>query len=224
MSVRGAALPLLSDPALLLWERAGHAVAETQALGGSFLFSGAAITVKGAAALPQSLRAELEALSDSDVLRRFLHGGCDPDQAAIDFLRDLQVTPVVVETHADVSAAIAQLRRDIAEYDGHLGLDIETYPEPGQGEPRPPIRLNQDGTVAEKQPKWKNPAGLDPHRAKIACLQIYGGGRSCFVFRGAALARVLGLRWLRRQELLVTTLALISALSPTTPAGCRAMR
>ena len=102
-----------------------------------------------------------------------------------------------------MSEAIAQLRRDIAEADGHVGLDIETSSRPGQGEPRPAIEFNSDGTVAERQPKWRSDAGLDPHRAVIACLQLYAGGPTAFVFRGEALRRVLGLRWLRRQHLVI---------------------
>ena len=34
-------------------------------------------------------------------------------------------------------------------------------------------------------------------------LQLYAGGRTAFVFRGEAMARVMGLRWLRRRHLVV---------------------
>jgi DNA polymerase I-like protein with 3'-5' exonuclease and polymerase domains len=103
-----------------------------------------------------------------------------------------------------VPEAIGQLARDIAESDEHhLGLDIETSPRPGQGAPRPAIAFNTDGTVSEIQPKWQSDAGLDPHRADIASLQLYAGGPTAFVFRGEALWRVLGLRWLRRQHLVI---------------------
>jgi hypothetical protein len=38
-------------------------------------------------------------------------------------------------------------------------------------------------TVSEIQPKWRSDAGLDPHRADIASLQLYAGGPTalCFV-------------------------------------------
>jgi DNA polymerase I-like protein with 3'-5' exonuclease and polymerase domains len=116
------------------------------------------------------------------------------------FAADLGIAAVVVTAREQVPEAIRQLQRDLDEFDGHLGLDIESSPRAGQGDPLPAIQFNNDGTVAERQPKWQNDAGLDPHRATIACLQLYGGGRTAFVFRGEALRRVLHLRWLRRQN------------------------
>jgi DNA polymerase-1 len=84
---------------------------------------------------------------------------------------------------------------------GTLGIDIETAPRPGQGTPRPFVQLNVDGTLSEHQPEWKERAGLDPHRADIATLQLYAGGASAYVLRGEALRIVLRSHWLRRQHL-----------------------
>ena len=175
-------------------------VCEATALGTAFRLSGASVVITFPEPFPNSLRARLCEYRDSGWLGPYL-GAERLDGPAKAFAAELGIAAVVVTTREQVPEAIWQLQRDLEAFDGHLGLDIETSPRPGQGAPRPAIQFNHNGTVAERQPKWENDAGLDPHRATIACLQLYAGGRTAFVFRGEALERVVGLRWLRRRRL-----------------------
>jgi DNA polymerase I-like protein with 3'-5' exonuclease and polymerase domains len=197
----GAPLLLFSSARLTRWERVGQVVRETAALGVNFRISGSCVAIDAPAELPPKLNAELGELRASGLLRRFLLSGDDPDRAAFAFADSLGVQRVLVTTRDGVREAVRQLSADLRQYGGHLGLDIETGPRPGQGKPRPYIQLNADGTPAERQPPWKDDTGLDPHRANIICLQLYAGGRCAYVFRGEALHRVLHLRWLRRQHI-----------------------
>jgi DNA polymerase I-like protein with 3'-5' exonuclease and polymerase domains len=177
-------------------------VREATALGAAFRLSGASVVITFPEPFPSSLRARLCEYRDSGWLGPYL-GAERLDGPARALAAELGIAAVIVTTREQVREAIWQLQRDVDAFDGHLGLDIETSPRPGQGDPLPTIQFNSDGTVAERQPQPQNDAGLDPHRAVIACLQLYAGGRRVFVFRGEALRRVLGLRWLRRQHLVV---------------------
>jgi DNA polymerase I-like protein with 3'-5' exonuclease and polymerase domains len=183
--------------------RTAQAVCEAKALGAQFRLAGALVRINGVAGLPPGLQAELDLRAADGTLRSYLEGGRDPDAVACALLDQLEVEVTLVETREDVCSAIRQLEADMRSHGGHLGFDIETFPRPGQGPPRPAIVLNRDGTPDEQQPKWKNQAGLDPHRAEIGCAQLYAGGTHAFVFRGPALRRVLGLYWLRQQHLVV---------------------
>jgi DNA polymerase I-like protein with 3'-5' exonuclease and polymerase domains len=177
-------------------------VHEAHALGVTFRISGAEVLIKFPKPFPGRLRARLHDYRESGWLFGFL-GGDRRDAEALEFADKLGIRRVLVTTRDGVREAIGHLRVDLRLYEGHLGLDIETSPLPGQGDPPPPIEFNNDGTVAEHQPPWKNDAGLDPHRAVIATLQLYAGGLCAYVFRGEALQRVLRLHWLRRQRLVV---------------------
>src|SRR6516162_7703139 len=177
-------------------------VREATALGAAFRLSGASVVITFPEPFPNSLRARLCEYRDNGWLGPYL-GAERLDGPAKAFAAELGIAAVVVTTREQVPEAIWQLQRDVDAFDGHLGLDIETSPRSGQGAPRPAIQFNNDGTVAERQPGWKNDAGLDPHRATVACLQLYAGGRTAFVFRGEAMERVMGLRWLRRRHLVV---------------------
>ena len=198
-----AVLPLFKDERVREWQHVGRLVQEASSLGAAFRIAGNRVVIETSSPLPSPLHTELVALTDNRVLRAFLLGGEDPDQAALAFADKLGVGRELVTTRDRVRQAVRQLSADLREYGGHLGLDIETAAAAGQGSPRPRIQLNIDGTPAERQPQWKENAGLDPHRADIACLQLYAGGKHAFVFRGEALQRVLHLCWLRRQHLVV---------------------
>ena len=109
-------------------------------------------------------------------------GAARADNEAVAFLRQLGVTPVLVTDLAGADAAMVELTGC-----DPIGLDIETSPP----DARPaPIRINVDGSVAARQAEPSGD-GLDPHRATIATLQLYGGGERCFVFRGAALTYLI---------------------------------
>ena len=177
-------------------------VREATALGAAFRLSGASVVITFPEPFPSSLRARLCEYRDTGWLGPYL-GAERLDGPAKAFAVELGIAALVVTTREQVAEAIRQLQRDLNEFDGHLSLDIETSPRAGQGDPLPAIQFNNDGTVAERQPKWQNDAGLDPHRATIGSLQLYAGGPTAFVFRGEALQRVLHLRWLRRQNVVV---------------------
>ena len=145
-------------------------VREAAALGATFRLSGASVLITFPEPFPSSLRDRLCEYRDSGWLGPYL-GAERLDAPAKAFAAELGVAAVVVTTCAEVPDAIRQLQDDKV-FGGHLGLDIETSPRPGQGEPPPAIQFNSDGTVAEGQPKWQNDAGLDPHRATIACLHV----------------------------------------------------
>ena len=181
-------------------------VCEATTLGAAFRLSGANAEIEFPKHFPVALRDRLLEYWDSGWLYAYL-GGERLEKPALAFADKLGVERVLVMTRAGVADAIRQLRADLRNAawpyfpDGHLGLDLETNPRLGQGERYPAIAFNIDGTPAERQPKWQNTAGLDPHRAEISTLQLYAGGAAAFVFRGEGLQRVLRLRWLRRQRL-----------------------
>ena len=96
------------------------------------------------------------------------------DQPALELMAHLGVEAVLVTNPAEALAALGN---------GPLGVDIET----AHRLPRPPARLTRGGELSATQPKSDDEAGLDPHHAEIATLQLYAGGQQSFVFRGAAI-------------------------------------
>jgi DNA polymerase I-like protein with 3'-5' exonuclease and polymerase domains len=110
---------------------------------------------------------------------------------------------VLVETRAAARAAVRQIIRARCRHPGAIGLDIETAPLPRYQRERPPVRLNKDGSLSKQQPKHDDPAGLSPHTAAIATLQLYAGDDRCFIFRGEALALLLTSHWMRSQHFVV---------------------
>jgi DNA polymerase-1 len=183
-------------------------VHEANALGATFRLSGAEVVLNIPEPFPASLRARLREYQRSGWLYAFF-GGERLESAALTFADELDVTSMLIETRADARLAVKILSVMAKAHNGTIGLDIETASRPGQGSPRPPIRLTQDGVVAETQPKHldrlgrPDRTGLDAHLSAIATLQLYAGGSQCFVFRGAALELVARSHWLRRQHLIV---------------------
>jgi DNA polymerase I len=170
------------------------AIREATALGAEFRISGADVTISGITELPEVL----ERHRGDGLLYSYL-GGDDADSEAIDFSRMLGVEPVPVETREQAIAAVSEMTGQAAPY---VGIDIETAPLPRHAKPRPPIGINGDGAFsAAARKKHDDDAGLDPHRARIATLQVFAGGSKAFVFRGTALALMLQSRWLRQQRL-----------------------
>jgi DNA polymerase-1 len=173
---------------------------EVGALGVRFYLSGADVVTEGAETLPSSLRNALRAYADNGLLFSYLGGDKDED-APLELLEKLEVEAVLVESTADARAAVRQLLRDLRVHGGPLGIDLETTPLPEYRRPPEPVRITKDGRRATDQPDNDDPAGLSPHTAAIALLQLYAGGNSAFVFRGAALSLLLQSHWLGRQRL-----------------------
>jgi len=147
-------------------------------------------------------------VTPADKLRDALHpellwsyfGADEDDQEAVAFIEELQVEPVLIEDTASAESAVEALE---AEKSPFIGLDIETSPKPEYAEPRPPVQINADGSVGlTRAPKHKSHlhAGVDPHRAALATLQLFAGGMRCFVFRGEAIDRVLSSPWFSKQN------------------------
>lgn len=180
------------------WADLCAAVAEAHALGAAFRISGGVVAIDGE--LPAALRDRLH--QNQPLLFEYLGGG-EPEREAKRFQQKLGVTIAHVSTRQAASEALAILEIDMVTYGGTLGLDIETAARPGQGEPRPAVHLNKDGGLSAVQPAIQDRTALDPHRAEIRTLQLYGGGVACFVFTGEGLAYLLSFPWLQRQHLVI---------------------
>jgi DNA polymerase I-like protein with 3'-5' exonuclease and polymerase domains len=178
--------PRLLEP----WRVLRRALREAHALGIEFRIRGAEIEITGIERLPDKLRAAL----DPDLLWEYL-GAAEDDEEAIAFLEDLGVESVLVTEVPEFSRALEELD---AQQSPFIGIDIETTPLPEFAEPRPSVQVNADGSIGRpKAPnkKAQRPAGIDPHRAKIATVQLYAGGSQCFVFHGTILYFLLGGMW-----------------------------
>jgi hypothetical protein len=177
---------------------------EASLLGARFRLSGYGVEIETFADLPAQLQQSLRHHVESGLLYAYL-GGEELELPALDLADRLGVAAVLVETRTQVKDAIRCLIGDLKEHGPPLGLDIETCPRP-EFVKRHWVRLNDDGTLAAVQPSPLHDVdkpGIDPHRSDIATLQIYPGGRRCFIFRAAALQLVIDSHWLRRQHLVI---------------------
>ena len=138
--------------------------------GTTFSLSGAHVRLGGTPP-PPNIQRELRARR-KEVWEHL--GGAALDQPALELMAHLGVEAVLVTNPAEALAALG---------DGPLGVDIET----AHRLPRPPARFTRRGDLSATQPKSDDEAGLDPHHAEIATLQLYAGGQQSFVFRGAAI-------------------------------------
>ena len=176
----------------------GQAIREAAALGCRFRLSGAGISIEGMSALPAPLQHALR--EHAGLIWSILDDGHDAEPVKL--LADLGVKVVLAETRAACRAAVRQLIADLREHGGPLGLDIETSPLPEYAQPRPCALLNKDGSISSRQPSeraYKDPSAVDPHRAHIATVQAYAGGRQAYVFRGESVDSLVRSNWLRRQ-------------------------
>jgi hypothetical protein len=127
--------------------------------------------------------------------------GNGEDDGPITLLRDLGISAVLVETRQAARRAIRNIIKAAAQHSGPLGFDIETCPKPEYAKERPWAKFNKDGAFSDAQPSpkdYRDPAGIDPHRADIATAQIYAGGSTCFVFRGEAWCAAIKVRKARQ--------------------------
>ena len=161
-------------------------MAEVRSLGILLEAEGDAIRVRGASQLTAALRAALR--DQKPGLLAYL-------QSSRRLLDDACIETVYATTDAAATALIEQVLTDAAD-DGHIGLDIETFVPP-ESAPPPVLKLTRHGARALK-PK-DDRTGLDPHRAQVRLLQIYGGGSMCAVLDMQSVSwSVLAPLWPRR--------------------------
>jgi DNA polymerase-1 len=194
------ALPLQDDDPSAQLRELRRLLAELTTLGVRFRLSGADVIAMGTGALPSPLLTALNQHISSGLLWSYLGGEAD-DADALDLLEQLQVTATLVETRAAARHAVRQLMRDLRQHGGPLGIDLETASLPEYRSDVPTLRINADGSLSALQPVKNDRAGLSPHTARIALLQLYAGGSAAFVFRGVAIDLLLNSHWLRRQWL-----------------------
>ena len=110
-----AVLPLFKDERVREWQHVGRLVQEASSLGAAFRIAGNRVVIETSSPLPSPLHTELVALTDNRVLRAFLLGGEDPDQAALAFADKLGVGRELVTTRDRVRQAVRQLSADLRE-------------------------------------------------------------------------------------------------------------
>jgi DNA polymerase I len=179
-----------------------RALREAAQLGAKFRISGADVVIGNEEALPAPLREALGRYRDSGLLYQYLDYD-DADAEALDFSNQTGVEPVLVDDGYAARLAVRRLIQDMREHGAFLGLDIETAPKLGCGQPRPWTNINIDGSVSAHQTEPKDRAGLSPHTASIRTIQLYAGGQHAVVFIGAAAELILQSHWLRRQHLII---------------------
>ena len=181
------------------WQAVGRLLAEASALGAAFRIRGDQVEMINSNGVPADV---LTGLRDRAGLVFEFLDGTRPSREARRFFAGLQVHAELVTSPADVPVMFAALDRDSVLHGGSIAIDIETAPLPGQGPPRPTIRLNKDGALAAVQPVLRDRTGLSPHQSYIAVLQLFAGGSTAFVVHGAdAIAAVPSSRWMHEHDL-----------------------
>lgn len=139
-----------------------------RSLGASLEAEGEGLRVKRISQLPASLLAKVKA--HKPALLAYL-------QSSQRLLDDAGVRVEHASTDAAASVLLEQVLAD-SGVDGSIGLDVETYVPPHRGPP-PVVKMTRTGAQVTKPKDDK--AGLDPHRAQVRLVQIYGGGDTCAV-------------------------------------------
>jgi DNA polymerase I-like protein with 3'-5' exonuclease and polymerase domains len=165
--------------------------------------SGADVLISGAERLPSDVRDALDGMRRSGLLWSWC-GADDVDKVALKFIKELGITPILLETTEQAASVLAELEAG----SGCFGVDIETASKPEFAAPRAPVAINKTGIFSAVQPtdkatKKSDPKfWADPNLTDIKTLQIYDGDDRCFVFRGAALSVVLQSPLLRERQLI----------------------
>jgi DNA polymerase I-like protein with 3'-5' exonuclease and polymerase domains len=141
-----------------------------------------------------------DAIIQSEHLTILWHAAVD-ERPYLDLLDRLGVAVSLIETRAQLSAAIRQIEQDKRQHGRAVGIDLETASETASAFQRPPLAFTRTGALAVRQPSSRNPELLDSHAARIAILQLYAGGATVFVLRGEAIQTLVQSHWLRRQYL-----------------------
>jgi DNA polymerase-1 len=189
----------------LMVQRLTALVREVTLLGVLFHVQGPHLTITGREGLPAPLARLLDEFAKTGWLRG--HFGCDRAEAsALELIAKLRLEPHLVETKRRLRRALQRLVEDQRVNGPELGLDIETAPKPEYRKLPEPVKFTKHGVIAERQSapriqgEPKDTTLLDPHRSRIATVQLYAGGEHAFVVRGPALALLLRSRWFRARR------------------------
>jgi DNA polymerase I len=151
-------------------DKLATAIATASELGIHFRQRGADLVVAGAGGLSDRDCATLVELLPA-ITERLLDDGADAT-------RLLEELDIEVEVVVDADRA----REVTAGLPESVGLDVETTPLLEHAIPRPALVITRKGAPAVHQPAHKDPAGLDPHRARVRLVQVYDGHQQVYVF------------------------------------------
>jgi DNA polymerase I len=147
------------------------AIAAAAELGLKFRWRGADLVISGTSKLSDRDRGVLE-FNLPQILERLGNGSLS--DASI--LTDLGVRAELITTED-------RAREVVASLPDSCGLDVETEPLPEHALPRPPLVITRKGGLAVYQPDHRDPAGLDPHRARPRLIQVFDPDLECvFLF------------------------------------------
>ena len=149
-----------------------RALAEAHKAGCVFRLAGAGIDVRGIHRVPADivtfLRANRELVFDH-------LGGNERDRPSLELLSMLDIELVYCTDDVTAESVIAEIIADAGA--GPVAIDIETTARPEYANPAP-LRLTVRGRPMKMQPKPKDEVALDPHRAEVRLVQLYGGARA----------------------------------------------
>jgi DNA polymerase-1 len=143
-------------------------VTRAQSLGVSLEAEGEEIRVRGTSRLPASLLVEIKA--HKRALLTYL-------TSSRRLLDDAGVRVEYKDTDAAATVLLGQVLANAGD-NGPIGFDVETCVPPHRSPP-PAVKMTRTGAQVTKPTDDK--AGLDPHRAQVRLVQIYGGGDTCAV-------------------------------------------
>lgn len=147
-----------------------RALAEAHKSGAVFRLAGSGVAVRGLDRVPpfvaSFLREHREGVFEA-------LGGSEADRPCIELLERLGVELVYATSDDEAETVIAEVFAGAG--DKPVAVDIETAADSEYATPVP-LRLTVRGRPMKVQPKADGKAGLDPHRAEVRLLQLYGGG------------------------------------------------
>ena len=149
---------------------------EARSAGASFEVLGPDIIVTGAAAIPPEVRGALKLRRDE--LLKYL-AAADIAPSSSDLLKRAGVDVAYIEDDGAAAMVLAEILADAGE--GPVGLDVETTARPGF-HIHHQIKLTKRGARVTGPKKKNDKIGLDPRRAEVRLIQVYGGGDQCVVF------------------------------------------
>ena len=161
-------------------------LAEARAINVSLAAEGDTIRINGASRLPAHLRSKIQ--DQKPDLLAYL-------KSSRGILDNIGIKVMYAATNAAATDLLKQVLIDAGE-GGAIGIDIETFVPPDRVPP-PVVKLTRTGVRVTKTKDDKT--GLDPHRAQVRLLQIFGGGSICAVLDMRTVSwKILAPLWARQ--------------------------